>query len=660
MFNDLLKSRIKIKDIEKDLGVCSIEKKVEDLLKTYFEEKYKEKKRFLDYFNKLQSFAFMSNTNINYLSLFNKDYSLFFSNFIFFVKSNGFTSNLESQKTIIIATIFLVEKLNINFNQNINLTIKPKISLRNLNKENLKYLNGWKYGHPSLKSNSLLNLYKYSSIFGISEANKIEEIINSIQQYRVETLILNDFFDYLSENKLSIFKSMNKDILQDFMKKYFKSIIDNKKCVNSAKREWNILIRSLKGYFGLDNELKLSLTRKHKDPNQMNLKIVDGLLVKNKLITHIPLEIKDDKALFIIKDKINQDINVIKDWSILNLKKFDDLKDDNKILTKKELYSIFVLLIMENPSITESFLNSLKYSNSYIKIDDKFFLIGKKPRRGDQLAEQKIQLTLLSVNIIDQYLTWTKNYEKNEDSLFMYKSKERIKYMSKIKDKSLYTQTQQRSFKKYLKELLFPNDYIENIVNNSYLSKIRSTVAIKIYFETESTTKMSQALGHNTYNAKLLSHYLPQSILDFYQQRWIRIFQKGLICEALKNSNFILNASNFENMNQLDLFLKNHMLKNLPDNLNNLFEYDKDNKEFDSFFISVNKDNLMALFSLKKAVNESNNKDLISEKAFFWLSFCDHLEKEILTNREYNEFREILIKAKEESNSINFNKVIYG
>lgn len=659
MFIRLLKPAIKIKDIEKDLNICIIDIKLEKILRGNL---FSQSKKFEDFIYKLKIFSFLTNTKLNHLNLLNKDHSLFFSNFIFFTVNNGFTNKDRFKKDIISTTTSVIEHFNKISNEPINLDTLPNLTIHNINQERVKLLNGWSYEHPTLKSKIRLNLYSYSVLWGVEESNKIENIINSVQQYRVEVFVFNEFFKYLVNNKMSIFNAMSIDVLQDFMKKHFKNIIDNKKCLNTAKREWNIFIKSLKGYFGLDKDLKLKLTRKHKDPNEMNLKLVDGKIVKDKLITHIPLEITDDKALYLIKDKINQDISIVRNWAVFNLKEFDNLRDLNKVPTRKELYSIFILLTMENPAITESFLCTLTSQNSYIQTDNNHYLIGKKPRRGNELAEQKIQLSSISVNIIKKYLEWTNNIPKTNDSFFIYKGREGLRYMRELKSKSLYNQGVKESLKYYLIKMGLTNEHVENIVKNSYFSKIRATMAIKVYFETENTTKMSQALGHHTYDARLLSHYLPQSILDFYQQRWIKIFQKGLICEALKNSDLLLKASNFKSIEDLDLFLRNHMLKNLPDNLNDLFcdnDTNQNKNNNDSIFISINRENLAALFSLQNAVNESDKKTLISEKAFFWHNFCEHLEKEILNNREYKEFKKILYEAKEKSNFIKFNEVIY-
>lgn len=42
------------------------------------------------------------------------------------------------------------------------------------------------------------------------------------------------------------------------------------------------------------------------------------------------------------------------------------------------------------------------------------------------------------------------------------------------------------------------------------------------------------------------------------------IISKGIICESLKNSDLLFKASGFKTMEQLDLFLKNHVLKDVP------------------------------------------------------------------------------------------------
>jgi len=659
MIKNILPAPTKFKDFKKELNIKYIDTVIEEQFNNILQKKYGEKTT-QEYLIKLHIFSLLTNTKINFISLLNNNYSLFFSNFMFFINENGFSINERTISLTNKVTKFLIKEINKNLNIHINLNITPTLSIQDIEPKYLKYFTGWLYNHKTLKSKHSINLYKYSELFGLKESNEIEKIIQSIQNFRTEIGIINLFISYLVEHKKSIFTNLDKEFLHNFMKLFFNEIVEKNKCLNSAKRTWNIFIRTLKEYFSLDKTLKLSLTRKHKNPNEMNLKNINGNLVKNKLITNIPLEITDDKALFLLKDKIKQDLNLIKDWAIFNLKEFEKNCNPNKFIARKELYSIFCLLVLEHPAITESFLSTLKNQNSYVTFNDKKFLVGQKARKGHSLSEQKILLSDFSINILDKYLDWISNINKENDSFFIYKGFTNLVYYSTIQDSALYNGSVKSSFKKFLENQNIPLDYINNLVNNAYLSKIRASSAIQIYFETENTTKMSQALGHTSYNPKLLSHYLPQSILDFYQQRWIRIFQKGLICEALKNSPLLLQASNFTTMEQLDEFLKNHMLKNLPDNISKLKPINSTNKEdFDNIYVSINQENLTALFSLRKAVEESKNKENVCDKAFFWFHFSEQIEKEILNKREYNEFKPLLIKSKEHANPIHFNQVIY-
>jgi hypothetical protein len=78
---------------------------------------------------------------------------------------------------------------------------------------------------------------------------------------------------------------------------------------------------------------------------------------------------------------------------------------------------------------------------------------------------------------------------------------------------------------------------------------------------------MATALGHATHRPRLLERYLPKPIQDFFCERWIRLFQAGIICHVMKDSPFLLEASSFRTMQELDLFLENHALRCIPSHL---------------------------------------------------------------------------------------------
>ena len=166
---------------------------------------------------------------------------------------------------------------------------------------------------------------------------------------------------------------------------------------------------------------------------------------------------------------------------------------------------------------------------------------------------------------------------------------------------------------------------------------------------------MAEILGHENYNPSLLTHYLPEPIIHFYQSRWIRTFQKGIIYEAMKDSEFLLKAIGFKDMETLDEFLSNHMLKNLPTS-----KVKKAQLTADECYVSINEENLTALFSIKEAVKAASDKETINEKALFWTNFAEKLESEIANNKTYYSFNKVLKVALAKAEPNNFKEVIYA
>src|SRR5262249_4299956 len=88
------------------------------------------------------------------------------------------------------------------------------------------------------------------------------------------------------------------------------------------------------------------------------------------------------------------------------------------------------------------------------------------------------------------------------------------------------------------------------------LGAVRASKGVLVYLETRSVKEMAKALGHKKYSPKTLSHYLPAPIFDFFQSRWIRIFQQGMIVEAMKESALLLEATEFRTMAEFHEFMQ--------------------------------------------------------------------------------------------------------
>jgi len=493
------------------------------------------------------------------------------------------------------------------------------------------------------------------------------------------------------------------------MKSFFIYADENNLNIQIRKNDWNNLIKMIHRVFDLPDHLLLILKVGQKEPFNHHISISKDKQVKKKLITDIPLEICDDEAIKTLIDKINQDIKLISEWSehttnnFINIVKRDDkplFADDFGLtvkelaikrfgkydkITSKDLYNkdalfnrtivtaLFCQLILEHPEITESFILNCKLYDDHGNIsclkntDAGTYLISYKPRRGVHKSEQKILLSQKSKKIVDLIIESTAVMRKHLKEINNDDYKKLIIFVSNnLKPQAPYEISESKSsIRNTTKSIV---DFLTNIKRmekdealafskNISMSKIRASRGVQIYLETESTTKMSQALGHSKYNPSLLEHYLPAPILDFFQRRWISIFQKGIICEAMKDSEFLLKASNFHSMKELDLFLMNHMIKNIPDN--NFKTEEKTKKENLEVYISVDEEKLSALLSINKAVELSQEKYKISPKALYWSNFAKHLLNEIANNNSHVLLREPAKRAKKKATPEIFKEIIY-
>lgn len=97
---------------------------------------------------------------------------------------------------------------------------------------------------------------------------------------------------------------------------------------------------------------------------------------------------------------------------------------------------------------------------------------------------------------------------------------------------------------------------IQEFLERVSLTSLRASCGVAVYLRTKDVTEMAKALGHAKYDPSLLGRYLPEAILAFFQTRWIRIFQRSFICEAMKDSPYLLEATTFETMDELHVFEK--------------------------------------------------------------------------------------------------------
>ena len=256
---------------------------------------------------------------------------------------------------------------------------------------------------------------------------------------------------------------------------------------------------------------------------------------------------------------------------------------DYGVLCNDTLYPFLYLLVNEHPIITESWLLNFELFNKHGKqigfrqSGTTWIATSIKPRRGSAKAQQTITLNDVSKSLLDDLIEltakerhWLQAQGKDDwRYLLLTKAKpfsapSKCKRLHPVSDNSLKNSQLITALSTSTETI--DCDKALSICKNLSLTTFRASCGVQVYLNTHSVKAMSEALGHNKYNPRLLSSYLPEPILRFFQDRWVRVFQNAIIYEAMKDSENLFDAVDF-NAEELDEFLRNHRLKPLPTHL---------------------------------------------------------------------------------------------
>lgn len=351
--------------------------------------------------------------------------------------------------------------------------------------------------------------------------------------------------------------------------------------------------------------------------------------------------------------------------------------------TAGSLYPYQCLLVAEHNEITPAFLEKFRLydkngrRSGFVKTDTGHQLVGYKDRRGGTLSEQKIQLSRQSATWIIEVIKITaplrKYLRKKGNSqwkeLFLTcgkgfgcpRSAVIPTWCTTLLDKH------PNAFKK-LEDQFINHTSLRAVELKSFLSRLslsslRASCAVAVYLKTQSVEEMSKALGHANHNYLQLSHYLPESILAFFQTRWIRIFQRGLICDAMKDSHFLIEAADFETMVELNEFLKNHALKEIPDHLQKPESSQAVDitsaPPYSELYIAIDPGILTALVSLERAVDSAERPNEVSGLARYWADLTKAMTAEIKRDND-GLLKSHLGIAEKKCNPSRMDKLIYA
>jgi len=261
-----------------------------------------------------------------------------------------------------------------------------------------------------------------------------------------------------------------------------------------------------------------------------------------------------------------------------------ELIKELNIPTTDSLMAFASLLVIEHPQITPSWLQEWELFDKngnqvgFKQAGKQWVAVSFKNRKGVALAQQEVLLSKYSKRIVEGLIAHTKftrdALEKLGGDDWRYvmltsnlTTPTRLENLNSsiVASKGFYSFLILDSVDEFGKPILTKEE-AEQLAPLVTLRNIRKTRGLQIYIETHSIKAVADALGHKEPNLKTLSSYLPEPLMDYFNARWVRIFQNAIIFEALKDSPFLFNALDFDE-NKLNEFLDNHRLGELPEHL---------------------------------------------------------------------------------------------
>lgn len=468
------------------------------------------------------------------------------------------------------------------------------------------------------------------------------------------------------------------------------------------------------------------------------LKQEDGVDVKGRLITLVPLQCTDDQALQILLKDIREEIEILERWAASEFTAFCERIDARAELAKEgavrvvqkvgansnghkqlvaannpralnnaaatfehygyqthddaaidllyprplpetalklgipnagSLLPHLTLLVHDHPKITPSFLQKLELYDKHGNmrcvqvLDGITKLVGQKDRAGADNAQQEVTLTPRGEEVVRRIIQATEPLRaylkaKGDDNWrsFLLCSGKSFGYPAPINNISgitIHPATRRKTVDGLMRHGLDAGA-AESLASRFTLPTLRASIGVRVYLDTGSVQAMSEALGHAEFNPRLLDHYLPLQIQRFFRDRWIRIFQTSLIVEAIKGSDFVLEASGLSSIEELDEFLSHHAFRRLDPLVNKSAEAGPSEVAF-----GVSAGILALLFGLQRAVKSATGP--VCGRALYWSMVADRVVSYILSPESGREdLRAVVHEARITKVQESFNKFVYA
>lgn len=630
---------------------------------------------------------------------------------------------------------------------------------KSLSEDRVRYWNGWQVQGRKGK----ISFLPISLIWNSHGKEFAEEIYKRYCQNAEKKLApshseFNIFLRFLSENSerwpAQSFQHpiIIKKLFVEHMIFSFKNTIDASTNILTKTRSYSKFIHTIEEIFlqsgvwtrpfinGLPCPVSKCLPGTHTNIKELP----DGTLVKEKLITAVPLHLSDTEAIEILFKKIKSDNQLVVKWAkqklrnirkaqlrrerlakigtpiiggnakklniselgdsnvcatfhslglshirdnkrkIIGTTQISDISDLLAIPNMEHFFALQLLLVSSHPCLTEGFFTHFelydKRGNLFglTKRNNTYELTGYKDRKGGKLSEQVIQLSPREAVWVRQIISLT---QPLRDEL-RAAGNDAWRYLFLHCAGAIGLPKRPEPFKINNKTLKHQKNLIQEftvVSGESYknmeaflprlsVTAFRASCGVEVYLDTHSVEEMARALGHTTYNSSLLSSYLPAPILEFFQTRWIRVFQRGLVCEAMRGSPYLLQATRFESMDELHTFLENHAIREIPEHLKNPdalssnAQQDLTAKQYGEngqVLVSIDTGILTTLLSLNRAVMQATEQSRLCAKAIYWSQFTDLVVRHI--EDEYNsDLHEYLNTARQHVDPTRMESLIYA
>jgi hypothetical protein len=331
------------------------------------------------------------------------------------------------------------------------------------------------------------------------------------------------------------------------------------------------------------------------------------------------------------------------------------------------------VLVAAHPIITTSFLEKLNLfdkdgrQTGLVETDAGWYLIGNKLRKGASKAEQRVLLNAETLQVVRDVIALTqpiREYLRAQGSdlwrrLFLATTSVAVMPTDWKPTRSASREVDWLA-ERFQKQTGIDAIEAEDLARRFSLRRLRSSAGVLVYLETGSVEQMAKALGHEHWRPTLLDRYLPRPVQEFFVERWIRLFQSGIICEALKDSPYLLEASNFQTMAELDLFLEHHALRRIPAHLEdpNIPDHINEVAPHPQFVFGIDVGTLTLLVSIKNAVYTAKQEPC--GRAVMWARVAERLMTHLEAQTEQPEFHSIVAAAKRHADPCKVESLIYG